>query len=132
MGQVKEIIVGVVKRGDKFLILHRKPDKKFDPDKWEFVSGFIKVKDNLKEFTENQINYETGLNVKFIKSGRDFSVNDEYGEWLIHPFLFEAHFGEIVLQPEDHSLYKWVSPKDLKLYPTVKDLNKNLQLLDLL
>lgn len=132
MEQIKKIAVGVVKRGDKFLILHRKSDKKFDPDKWEFVSSFMKDVENLEEYARTQVRKETALEVKFIKSGEKFKVNDEYGVWLIHPFLFEAYKNNVVLQPEDHSEYEWILAKDLEFYLAVKDLDKNLISLNLL
>jgi len=132
MEKVKEIIVGVVKRGDKFLILRRKSNNKFDPDKWEFVSAFIKDKTNLEKYAKEQVYKETGLETEFLKSGEDFKVNDEYGLWLIHPFLFETFGDDVVLQPKDHSEYKWVLGEDLKIYRTIKDLDQNLKSLDLL
>jgi len=132
MEQIKEIIVGVVKKGEKFLILHRQSNKKFDPNKWEFISGFVKGKADLKKYVIEQIKKETVLNVEFIKFGKDFTVDDEYGMWSIHPFLFKAIKDNVVLQYKDHLEYKWVLAEDLKFYSTVKDLDKNLASLNLL
>lgn len=50
MAEVKEIIVEIIKKGDKFLLLHRQPGKEFDPDRWEFVSAFVKDNPNLQEY----------------------------------------------------------------------------------
>lgn len=64
--------------------------------------------------------------MEFVKAGNDFKVYDEYGEWLLHPFLFEAASDNVVLRQKDHSEYQWILTGDLKLYKTVKDLDKNL------
>lgn len=110
--------------------MHRQPGKEFDPDKWEFVSALVKDDSNLQEYAAKQVLYETGLNVEFVKAGNDFKVYDEYGERLIHPFLFEAASDNVVLRQKDHSEYQWTLTSDLKLYRTVKDLDKSLLALD--
>ncbi len=42
MNETKEIIVGVVCGDGKVLIIKRAAHNRFDPDRWEFVSVFIK------------------------------------------------------------------------------------------
>jgi hypothetical protein len=122
---MKEIIVAVLKYGSKILILKRNKNKRFDPSRWEFVSSFVKEND-LETFTIKQVLYETGLNAKLIKKGESFEVNDEYGKWLIHPFLLETDGDKVILK-EDHVEYKWINSKELVSYKTVKDLDKNLE-----
>ena len=113
------------------MILHRKGDKKFGPNRWEFVSAFVEDNPGLQEYAQKQVGDETGLEVKFVRRGADFTVFDEYGEWLIHPFLFEARSENAVLRPADHTEFKWVSASETNKYETVKDLEKNLRALHL-
>lgn len=61
---MKEIIVAVVMHNDKALVLKRKGNKRYDPNKWEFVSGFVKEK-NLAVFAEKRVAFETQRNVRF-------------------------------------------------------------------
>lgn len=122
---MKEIIVVVVKFNDKLLILKRKASKTFDPNRWEFISGFVNNVSDLSKLAENQVIKETGLYSKTIQKGQDFEVMDEYGKWLIHPFLFESSSDKVVLT-NDHSHFKWISKEDLGSVQTVKDLDKNL------
>lgn len=116
---MKEIIVIVLKYGNKILILKRSKNKRFDPNRWEFISGFVK-KEDLKSVAAKQVLLETKINAKIVKVGEDFGVDDEYGKWLIHPFLFETN-NEKVLISKDHTEYKWIRPYELKEYETVKD-----------
>lgn len=126
---MKEIIVAIVQYKGKILLLKRAETKRFDPGKWEFISGFVK-KENLQNFAKEQVLYETGLNTNFVKRGDDFKVYDEYGEWLIHPFLFSSESEDVRLR-EDHETYKWIEPIDLPKFNTVHDLKKNLTALNL-
>lgn len=122
---MKEVIVAVLKHGSKILILKRSQEKTFDPNRWEFVSGFVK-KGDLKNFAIEQVLLETGIDGEIVKIGADFEAYDRYGKWLIHPFLFETDKKEVILSVA-HTEYKWISPYELKNYETVKDLNRNLK-----
>jgi isopentenyldiphosphate isomerase len=123
----KEIIVAVVKRESTLLLLKRSFSKRFDPDRWEFVSGLGKEGiTDWAHFAADRVRHETSLIVTFVSQGKDFMVTDRYGEWLIRPFLFEASSDEVQVQPDDHDAYRWIKPKELKDLKCVKDLAKNL------
>lgn len=127
---MKEIIVAVVQYKGKILLLKRAETKHFDPGKWEFVSGFINNEKDLRKFARERVLFETGLETIFVKKGEDFKVNDEYGEWLIHPFIFSSNSANVVLK-YDHERYEWMEPNDLSKFNTVHDLEKNLTALNL-
>ena len=129
--KMKEITVSVVRYDHKILLLQRQGTKKFDPGKWEFVSGFVKRGGTLQEQARHQIILETGLNATILRAGKSFKVTDEYGIWLIHPFLFSSENSLVNLRTEDHSQYAWVNSKNLNSFSTVKDLQKNLEALGL-
>lgn len=125
MAEVKEILVGVVHDGQKALIIERTADSKYDPARWEFVSAFIENGDVIEQTTE-RVKKETGLDVQFVKAGEPFEVKDEYGQWLIHPFLFKPLTAQVKLDA-NHSGYAWVTSEQLAHYSTVRELDKNLR-----
>lgn len=123
---MKKITVSIIKFKDKILILKRHENKKFDPNKWEFVSGFIKGNDELKIQATNHVFHETSLKFpKSVQKGQTFEMEDQYGKWQITPFLFEFN-SDIVKLNSDHVEYKWIEAKDLKNFNCVNDLEKNL------
>jgi len=128
---MKEIIVAVVQFKRKILLLKRRKNKRYDPRRWEFISGFVAQNINLEDFAREQVLYETGLTTTFVKKGKDFKVNDEYGEWLIHPLLFSSESEDIKLR-NDHETFEWIKINDLSKFNTVKELEKNLIALNLL
>ncbi len=125
MAEVKEILVGVVHNGQKALIIERAADSSYDPARWEFVSAFIEGGDIAQQAAE-RIKKETGLEVTLMKVGEPFRVDDEYGQWLIHPLLFKPVTEQIKLDL-DHTGYAWVTAEQLTHYNTVRELDKNLQ-----
>lgn len=127
---MKEIIVAIVKYNNKILILKRNLTKRFDPGKWEFISGFMNNEQNLKDFAKERALYETDLDVRYIKQGTDFKINDKYGQWLIHPFLFSSDSDRVKLK-EDHETYRWIEMNELSNFNTVSQLSKNLTALNL-
>ena len=128
---MKEITVGVVRCKGKLLILKRQKNKTYDPDRWEFVSGFIKKSRSLAEQAAEQVSFETGLKPVLEKEGDVFEVKDEYGKWIIHPFLFSVESSQVKIRKEDHSEYKWADIEELDRLECVKDLDKNLVALGL-
>jgi 8-oxo-dGTP pyrophosphatase MutT (NUDIX family) len=124
---VKKILVGIVKTNGKVLILKRSNNEKYDPGRWEFVSGFPK-NSNYEEQIEKKAAEETGLEAKITKSGHQFEVNDEYGVWLINPFLLSSTSTDVKLE-KSHTDYQWIKPNQLQDFNCVKDLDKNLEAL---
>jgi len=124
------IIVGVVRFDNKFLVLKRTLDQKFDPGKWEFVSGFLKQDDKEVAVVE-QVKSETGLEAKLIESGKAFEVKDQYGIWTIHPFLLETGQSEVKLNKKDHSESRWIFQEEITNLDRVEGLEKNLDAFDL-
>jgi hypothetical protein len=123
---MKEIVVCVVRHGDTFLLLHRISNKSFDPDRWEFISGFVGDSEDLVEKACSQVSWETGLDANLVIKGSPFVMHDEYGYWKIHPFLFDSSSTDVVLQPAEHTEFVWVAKEKIIEFDTVKDLDKNL------
>jgi predicted NUDIX family NTP pyrophosphohydrolase len=124
MDEVKEVLVGVVKLSGKYLLIKRTEHAKYDPGRWEFVSLMVRGGEELPEL-EARVLSETGLKTDFIKEGAPFKVLDEYGEWLVRPFLFEAADSKVKLD-DNHTDYQWVKKSELDNFETVADLKKNL------
>jgi len=126
-----EIIVCVVQHEGKILLLKRTAHHEHDPHKWEFVSGLLKTPVNKTFRAQEQIELETGLSPEFVKHGTPFEVEDKYGKWKVHPFLFNANSSQVRVKMDDHVQYRWIKKNELGLFECVKDLHKNLEALQL-
>lgn len=110
------IVTALVKHRDHFLILKRASTKKFAPNKWEFLSGFVEEKEPAEETIMKELEEETKLNGKIIKSDDPFTFIDEEAKWVVIPFLIEVESKSLSLNNFDHSEIKWITSKEFEKY----------------
>jgi len=127
------VVTGVVKHKNKLLILKKSPKDWNYPNRWSFCSGYVKEFEAAEDTVLREIMEETGLKAKIIKKGKLFQKDDKNNgkSWVIKTFLCESNSANVRLDHEN-SEFKWISYKDLKKYPTVPGLKKDLKVLNLI
>ena len=125
------IVVGIVKYKDRVLLLRRRDDSHFSPGKWEFVSGFMEPNETTEETVVREVKEETSLDCAIVRHGRIVEVKDEFGRWVIIPYLCEVKNDKVTIDPKEHEEFVWVYPKNVKEYNSVADLPKDLEAVDL-
>lgn len=108
------MVVGVVRKGDDVLLVHRKPARG-NPLHWQFPSGQIGAESDLKQRVEREIEQETGVAA---------AVTAEIGRRR-HPrtgrvcvyFLAQYRSGEPVnRQPHENIYVAWVPKAEVEYY----------------
>lgn len=106
---------GLIQKGGKFLVTKRVSDKNFMPDLWDTPGGRIKFGEHSIDALIREIDEETKIKVKV---GDLIFVYDFTFGLNIHSFqlVFKCDYlsGEVVLNPNEHSEYKWVTLDELK------------------
>ena len=127
------VVTGVVKHKNKVLILKKSPKDWNYPNKWSFCSGYVKEFEAAEDTVLREIKEETGLKAKIIKKGKLFQKDDKNNgkSWVIKTFLCESNSANVKLDHENTE-FKWINYKDLKKYPTVPGLKKDLKVLNLI
>ena len=127
------VVTGVVKTKGKVLILKKSPKDYNYPNKWSFCSGYVKEFEPAEDTVLREIKEETGLNAKIVKKGKLFQKNDKSNgkHWVIMPFLCKVKSRNVNLDHENVE-FRWISHKDIKNYPTVPGLEKDLKVLGLI
>ncbi len=110
----------------EFLVLKRSDSHEVFPGYWDFPAGVIEEEEWPKKAARRELKEETGLSGRRIKSGEPFTVESEYGNFRIHPFLFTVEAADVELGSE-HVDYRWISLEELENLKTVKDLEKDLE-----
>jgi 8-oxo-dGTP diphosphatase len=125
-------VIGIVKFGEKILLLKRNPNRHSSPNKWQSVSGFIEEREAAEDAVLREVKEETDLEGKIIKVGRAFEVTDDWGRWIIIPFLISVDSNKVKIGLEEHSEYKWVKPEEINNFDCVAAFRKDLESVGLL
>lgn len=126
------ITTAVIRRGDKYLIAKRVATKKFAPNQWEFISGFMDTPESPEETIIREIKEELGANGNIIRKSNPFDITDDEGKWTVMPFLVELDTQDIQVNQEDHSEIRWVAANELSNYPDLRAFLDNEGIQDFL
>ncbi len=125
-------VIGIVKFKDKILLLKRSLAKKSSPGKYQPVSGFIKEMESCENAVLREIKEETNLNTKIISSGKVFEVTDNYGRWIIVPYLCEAENKKSLKLSDEHTEFVWIKPEEWKKYDCIAGMEQDLRAVGLI
>lgn len=130
--QTHTTVVAVVQHDDKILLLKRNQKRTSSPGKWQPVSGFIGEREPAEAAALREVKEETGLSGEIIKSGQVFEVTDDYGRWVIVPYLVRVTSDDVTIDPNEHDEYTWIVPADIDQFDTVAAAHQDLTALGLL
>lgn len=117
-----------VKKGDKYLLLHRNPNKRIMPDIWMAPGGHREFNEGLFACARREIMEETGLTIKNlrIKATGNAHVKDIDQEFYFHMLVADYAGGEVKGSPEDGELVWLTKEEILKLDKLLPELKKIL------
>jgi 8-oxo-dGTP pyrophosphatase MutT (NUDIX family) len=122
------IVVGIVNYKDKVLLLKRGIERRSSPGKWQFVSGFIMEKESAEDAALREVKEETGLDGKIVRSGESFETTDQWGRWIIAPFLIKVDSDAVRIDTREHSEYRWVLPNEVSDFDCVAPIEQEMRL----
>ena len=125
-------VTGVVKNDGKILILKKSQEDYNYPGKWSFCSGYVKEFEAVEDTVLREIKEETGLDARIVKKGKIFLARDAKKKkgWFVMPFLCSVNSQNVKLDHENVD-FKWINIKDLKNYPTIPGVRKELEILNI-
>lgn len=130
MGQ-RNIVVTLecfIKKGDKYLMLHRDKGKKIMPDVWMALGGRREFNEGLFEAARREVKEETGLEIKNlrIKAVGNAYLKDLYQELYFHFIMADYAGGKLRKNQEDGKL-AWLTAKQIsKLDNLLAEIRKIL------
>lgn len=120
---------GVLTNRGRVLLLKRKEDDDTYPGLWDCPGGHFESGESAEECILREAREETGLAVELVETGRLIEYSDGYGRSIAVPFLLSSDSEDIVLS--EHSEFRWVEPRDLRLYSMVPALEEALEVFGL-
>ena len=125
------VVVGIVVFKNKVLLLKRSPTKKYSPNLWEFVAGFVKEGENAEQTALREVREETKLKGKIEMAGNVFEAQDKQARRVVIPFLIRVSSNKIRLSRE-HTEFRWILPKEIDKFKCVVKAKKDLKIVGLL
>jgi 8-oxo-dGTP diphosphatase len=116
-----------VKKGDKYLLLHRNPTKRIMPDIWMAPGGHREFNEGLFACARREVLEETGLQIKNIqiKATGNAYVKDIDQEFFFHMLVADYAGGELKTNEQDGT-FEWLTKEEIlkldKLLPELKHI----------
>ncbi len=126
--RIKTIVFtsGVLFKDGKILVLKRRDDEKVHPGKWDCVGGHMKEFESGEECILREAKEEIGVDVRILKRGKVFEINEKGRRCIVLPYLLDADIttdsGEESIKLTEHVEFRWVTADELKSLDCVPDL----------
>jgi 8-oxo-dGTP pyrophosphatase MutT (NUDIX family) len=114
-------IAVLIERDDKILITRRSPNRDHAPNEWEAgITGRVDQGERCEEAAVREVTEEVGLEIELVCPFHTFHFyrGKEKAEHLGVDFWAKYKSGEVVLDLNEQSEYKWVSPVEAFGYVT--------------
>lgn len=111
----------IERNGNEFLVTRRSIRNDYMPLKWDIPGGTVEDGETVYDTVKREVFEETGLLVQIVKPIHVYSNLSQLPkrETIQISFLCRYIDGEIVLNPEEHDQYDWVSIDEIKAKPTI-------------
>ena len=112
----REAVVGVLRRGDRFLVIKRGP-RAILSGYWAPPSGRVEEGETPEETLVREIQEELGISASPIAEVWECPTDD--GDFILHWWTAEAGPGDLLLNPDEVADARWVTTEEfLELDPT--------------
>lgn len=127
---IRNIVVTLecfVKKGNKYLLLHRNKTKRIMPDIWMAPGGHREFNEGLFACARREIEEETGLKIKNlqIKAVGNAYVKDIDQEFYFH-MLVADYAGGVLKTHDEDGTFEWLTKEQImkldKLLPELKEI----------
>lgn len=138
-------VTGIIKQNGKYLICKRSPKEKAFPNKWCVPGGKIEMKDFVnspkgtsthwldifEKILEKEIMEETNLKIKNINYVSNLAFIRPNGfSTIIVSLSADYAGGEIRLNPEELTDYKWITLEEAKNYDLIENIYEQIEKVD--
>lgn len=109
----KVAVHAYIKKGNKFLVTHRSSNNDYKPNEWDLPGGTVEFGETVEIALKRELLEETKLKVEIIKPLFVCSKAKEgrHQFWIVYECKYIK--GEVKLNAEEHSEFKWIGKKQL-------------------
>ncbi|MFA6004914.1 MAG: NUDIX domain-containing protein [Patescibacteria group bacterium] len=102
-----------IKKGNKYLMLHRNPTKRIMPNVWMAAGGHLEFNEGLYACARREVMEETGLKVKNlrVRAIGNAYIGDLKEEFFFHLLLADYDSG--TLKPNGDGEFVWLTQEEI-------------------
>ncbi len=127
MKDTRIVVKGIIRRGDKYLLVKKWYDDRIDePYQWEFVDGYIEIGDSPDDAVNQIVSDKTYLLVQDKKILYTWSYQVGDTGYVGLAYLCEVD-SDIVILSEEIQEYRWVKLEEFPDYITNHAILKDVQ-----
>ena len=118
------VVTGILRKGDKILIMKRSNEVGSFQGRWAGISGGVLDAEKPEDAMVREIEEESGLgreSYRLSVTGSPIFARKDTRVWKVFPFLLDIIEGEVSLDWE-HDEFQWITVDDLDSYETVPRL----------
>lgn len=116
--KIKILANGLIKKGDKFLLLKRNENEIDGPGQWEFPGGLVEFGEDPQDGIIREVKEETGLNAEIVSIYKILSKEYEKPDKKVHLiriiYLLKTSDEKVKLNEREHEEYKWLKKEEIK------------------
>lgn len=105
-----------IHEGNKVLIVKRSDTESFSPGNWELPGGHVDFGERIQDAVVREIEEETGLHVASETPFHEFTytIDEKHYVEIIYFCIMKESTQTIILNPVEHSEYKWVTLEEFE------------------
>lgn len=110
-GGVDRVVGALLRRGDRVLLVHRSPARRWYPDVWDVPGGHVEPGEDAASALARELREELGIDADV--SGEPFA-RVRAADFVMDVRVLDAWRGEPVnAAPEEHDAIAWMAADDL-------------------
>ena len=104
------VVAGVLVDGDRILLAHRSPTRRWYPDVWDLPGGHVQDGEEERAAVARELAEELGVRVQLVGARPLLRLEDPTDHVRLGIWLVERWTGEVVnCAPDEHDELRWVS-----------------------
>jgi 8-oxo-dGTP diphosphatase len=114
------VVAAIIKMGRKVLITQRKPNCKYEPNRWEFPGGKVREGETPEQSLKREIEEELGASIRVGGLfGESIKKYEEWGEEIVISFYFAKLAGKRKPSAIGCQAVKWIRIDEIEEYDFV-------------